>query len=290
MKIYIFILPFLLSCALFAQENTDENRPVEYPAFYQAELNTTYCQVDDWSGKLDLYRPKNSGEPTPLIIDIHGGGWIHGVKESHRDFDVFFKMNWAVANVEYRLAEDAPAPAAIEDVRCALIYLIENAGKLNINPKKIVVMGNSSGGHLALMTGLLGNNHAFDKNCAGIDSISVFAIIDKYGHADLRRPEKLGTKSVLKWVKGKAMNPSFMSSISPITYVNKNNPPVFIVHGDADQFVPYAQSEALAEELEKNGVHHQFITIKGGAHGNFNPEELNQINEKIIAFLKELGI
>ncbi len=75
----------------------------------------------------------------------------------------------------------APAPAAIEDVRCALIYLYRHARELNIDTDKIVVMGGSSGGHLALMTGLLGSNRIFDSNCGYEGVTPVAAIIDKYG-------------------------------------------------------------------------------------------------------------
>ena len=288
MKNIIFYFPLLFVIVLYAQD--DSYQKVKYPPTYQGQLNITYTQIDDWNGTFDLYRPQNTKNPTPLIIDIHGGGWIHGVKESHWEFEPFFNMNWAVANIEYRVAGQAPAPSAIEDVRCALIYLIKNSRELNINPNKIVLMGNSAGGHLALMAGLLGNDHIFDKNCPDFDSIQIFAIIDKYGPVDLRNPKKLGTKSVLTWVKEKVINPKFMNSISPITYVTKNSPPVFIVHGDADPTVPYSQSVALNQELENFGVVHQFFTVKDGGHGQFSPEDTKKIDDSIIEFLTGLGL
>ena len=288
-KAFFFLLTFL-AFALYAQENENKGSNVKYPDDYQGQINIVYTQVHGWEGTLDFYSPKNSKTPTPLIIDIHGGGWQHGVKESHFDFSTFFNMHWAVANVEYRVAHQAFAPAAIQDVRCALIYLIQHAKELNINPNKIVVMGNSSGGHLALMAGLLGDNHIFDQNCSGVDSIKVFAIIDKYGQTDLRFPHKLLTQSLLKWAMEKASDPNFLESISPITYVNEKNPPVFILHGDDDNTVSYSQSVALNDLLKEAGVVHRFMTINGGSHGDFTTEENDEINKNIIDFLTKLGI
>jgi hypothetical protein len=86
-------------------------------------------------------------------------------------------LRWPISNTGSR--DKATAPAAVEDTRCALIYLVKNAKALNIDVNKIVIMGGSSGGHLALMGGLLGNDHRFDTNCPGVENIKVAAIIDK---------------------------------------------------------------------------------------------------------------
>ena len=172
-----------------------------------------------------------------------------------------------MANIEYRLTGQATAPAAIEDTRCALIYLIKNAKALNIDVNKIVIMGGSSGGHLALMGGLLGNDHRFDSNCPGVENIKVAAIIDKYGITDVW-DWGYGTKSPAnlqyRWLGDKAKDKKFAMSVSPITYVTKNSPPVFIVHGDADPTVPYQQSVDLHKKFLEAGVKTEFITVKGG--------------------------
>lgn len=290
MKNVLIVFFLLLTASCFTQETEGQYPPVNVPANYLSKINVVYTKAGEWEGKLDLYLPKDAKAPTPLLIDIHGGGWYHGVKESHYDFDVFFKQGWAVANVEYRLASQSRAPAAIEDVRCALIYLLRNAAQLNVNPEKVIVMGNSAGGHLAMMAGFLGSNRAFDKNCDGFEGIKVFAVIDKYGGADLRNPEKWATKSLKIWVKEKIINPGFLRSISPITYIDRNTPPVIIIHGNRDQLIDYSQSEALAKELSNNGVRHEFVTIEGGGHGQFSQKESDYINGRIIGFLEKLGV
>src|SRR5258705_3085066 len=163
----------LFSIAAAAQESDSTYKPVEYPAGFTAQLNVVYTKVKDWEGKMDIYLPPKDKGKSPVVINIHGGGWNHGVKESQSGFNTFFKMGYAVANIEYRLTGQATAPAAVEDARCALIYLIRQAKELNIDVNKIVVMGGSSGGHLALMAGLFGNDHRFDTNCKGVENIKV---------------------------------------------------------------------------------------------------------------------
>ncbi|MNX76200.1 acetyl esterase [compost metagenome] len=198
-----------------------------------------------------------------------------------------------MANIGYRLTGVATAPAAVEDTRCALIYLINNAKKLNIDVNKIVIMGGSAGGHLALMGGLLENNHIFDTNCKTTEKIKVAAIIDKYGITDVwdwgYGPNKT-SKSATSWLGAKAKDKDFAMSVSPLYQVKKTSPPVFIVHGDADPIVPYQQSEALKAKLDELGVKNEFITVKGGLHGKFTPEDNSMVNAKIMEFLKGLGL
>ena len=291
-KAYLAILIFLLPFCVKAQTNTDTAyKPVEYPTGYTAQLDVVYTKVKDWEGRMDIYFTSKEIKPAPVVINIHGGGWNHGVKESQTGFNTFFKEGFAVANIEYRLTGQATAPAAIEDTRCALIYLIKNAKELNIDVNKIVIMGGSSGGHLALMGGLLGSDHRFDTNCPGVENIKVAAIIDKYGITDVwdwGYGKILTSKSAITWLGDKAKDETFAKSVSPINYITKDSPPVFIVHGDADPTVPYQQSVDLHKKLLDAGVKTEFITVKGGLHGKFEKEKNNEINKAIVSFIKSL--
>lgn len=290
-KIIFSLLLIGFSTILFAQQDTTY-KPVELPAGFTSQLEVVYTKVGDWEGKMDIYLPKSS-KPAPVIINIHGGGWNHGVKESQTGFNTFFKAGFAVANIEYRLTGQATAPAAVEDSRCALLYIIKNAKGLNIDVDKIVVMGSSSGGHLALMTGMLANDHRFDGNCPGIDNVKVAAIVDRYGITDVWDwgYGKNGTsKSATNWLGRYAKDQKFAASVSPISYVSKANPPIFIVHGDADPTVPYQQSVELHKQLEAAGVVTKFITVPGGLHGKFDKEKNAEINKEIIEFLKRVGV
>lgn len=287
---WLFLFFFTITAAN-AQEADTMYKPVEYPAGYRAQLNVVYTRVKGWEGKMDLYLTPAEKGLSPVVINIHGGGWNHGVKESQTGFSTFFKAGFAVANIEYRLTGQATAPAAVEDTRCALIYLIKNAKELNIDVNKIVIMGGSAGGHLALMGGLLGNDHRFDGNCPGVENIKVAAIIDKYGITDVwdwGYGKNLTSKSARNWLGDKANDQAFAASVSPITYVTKNSPPVFIVHGDADPTVPYQQSVDLHKKLKEAGVKTEFINVPGGLHGKFEKTVNSDLNKAIIKFIGEV--
>lgn len=283
-----FFSCLLIACSgyVMAQE-TAEVKKVVYPEGYTEQLNVVYTQVNGWDGKMDLYLPPKDKGASPVVINIHGGGWNKGNKESQTGFSTFFKKGYAVANIAYRLSQEATAPAAVEDTRCALIYLIKNAKALNIDPNKIVIMGGSAGGHLALMGGLLGDDNRFDTNCKGVKNIKVAAIIDKYGITEVPAWK---SKSATQWLGDKANDPEFVKAVSPINQVKKNSPPVFIVHGDADPIVPYQQSVDLKKKLDDMGIKNKFITVEGGQHGKFDKEKNAEINREIIAFLKEVGV
>ena len=289
------LLLFLIgtTTSLQAQEDSNQTyKPVALPANYSSQLNVVYTKVGDWEGKMDLYLPA-SAKPAPLIINIHGGGWNHGVKESQTGFNTFFKAGFAVANIEYRLTGQATAPAAVEDSRCALVYLVQHARALNIDPSRIVVMGGSAGGHLALMAGLLGNDNRFDGACPHNEPIKVAAIIDKYGITDVwdwGYGNSLTSKSARNWLGARAQDKAFAASVSPVSYLAKNSPPVFIVHGDADPTVPYQQSVELNKRLTELGVRTKFITVPGGQHGKFDKDKNSEINKEIIVFLREVGV
>jgi len=275
-------------------QDTTLIKKVSYPAGFSEQLNVIYTKSGDWEGKLDLYLPPAQTHLlSPLVINIHGGGWNKGTKESQSGFSAFFKKGYAVANIEYRLTAQATAPAAVEDTRCALIYLISNANKFHIDVNKIVIMGASAGGHLALMGGLMENDHLFDTNCKGVENISVAAIIDKYGITDVWDwgYGKLKTsKSATSWLGNQALDQNFAKSVSPIFQVKKTSPPVFIVHGDADPVVPYEQSVALKAKLDELGIKNEFITVKGGLHGKFSAADNSMVNARMMEFLKELGL
>lgn len=288
-NIILSVLAMFTCWSIIAQESDSTYKPVEFPAGYSSQLNVVYTKVKDWEGKLDLYLPPKDKGAAPVVINIHGGGWNKGVKESQTGFNTFFKAGFAVANIEYRLTGQATAPAAVEDTRCALIYLIKNAKELNIDVNKIVIMGGSAGGHLALMGGLLANDGRFDTNCPGVDNVKVAAIIDKYGITDVwdwGYGPVIKSKSARSWLGNFATDEKFAKSVSPINYVTKDSPPVFIVHGDADPTVPYQQSVDLHNKLVKAGVQTEFITVKGGLHGKFEKEKNSEINKAIMEFIK----
>jgi dienelactone hydrolase len=301
--IMLSVVLFMFQQSTFAQEEAikpdslKKYKPVEYPAGYKANLDEVYTRVGNWDGRMDLYFQPEASTPTPIIINIHGGGWKNGVKESQGGFTSFFKAGFSIANVEYRMTNYATAPAAIEDLRCALIYIINNAKTLNVDVNKIVVMGGSAGGHLALMTGLLGNNSIFDGNCPGTKNIKVAAIIDKWGISDVwgwaytdYGPAVRKSRSPGDWMGPKKTDEAFGKTISPIHYVNKKSPPTLIIHGNADSTVPYQQSVDLLKLYQDAGVKSQLITVEGGGHGKFTKEKNAELVKNTIEFIMSVEV
>lgn len=277
---------FFIGIASFGQIQDTVN----YPENYKAQKDIVYSKVGNWEGKLDFYNTVDSVELSPLILNIHGGGWNHGSKEQQTSFGSFFKNGFAVANIEYRLVHQGEAPSAIEDVRCALLYLVHNAKDLHIDTNKIVLIGSSAGGHLALIAGLQEINSNFDTNCRKETEFKIVAIIDKYGVTDLSSNEVLKSKSVQNWLGANKENSEFVKSVSPINYVTKNSPATFIVHGNADKIVPYSQSEQLFNKLKELNVKTEFITVEKGGHGNFSKEENKKVSDPMWKFLQEIGL
>jgi acetyl esterase/lipase len=286
-----FLVMIMFSSNLKAQDTvTAEVKKVAFPQGFTSQLNVIYTTAPNWEGKMDIYLPPKEKAPTPAIINIHGGGWSRGTKDTQGGFTPYFKAGFAVANIAYRLTGQATAPAAIEDTRCALIYLIKNAKALNIDVNKIVIMGGSAGGHLALIGGLLANDNRFDTNCFGEKNVKVAAIIDKYGIVDLgdQNYGKFRSGSEVKWLGEKVKDYEFIKSVSPIYQIKKDSPPIFIVHGDADPTVPYKQSIDLKKKLDEMGVKNEFLTIPGGLHGKFTADQNNLMNDNILKFIFSL--
>ena len=260
---------------------------------YRVVPNITYGLVNNWETKLDLYLPQGVDGPTPVVLFIHGGGWVGGTKETYvLRLLPWLEMGWAVANIEYRLGEVSLAPAAVEDCLCALRWVIRNAENYNIDASRIVVTGNSAGGHLALTTGMIPASAGLDRQCPGGEALSVAAIINWYGITDvgdlLDGPNR--KSYAVEWMGSMPNRYEIAERVSPLTYVRAGLPPILSIHGDADPTVPYQHGVRLHEELAKAGVAHQLHTVPGGRHGRFNREQTIAIFETIHQFLATHGL
>ena len=260
---------------------------------YQVLPNVTYLTASNRDNKVDLYLPRGTDSPAPVLVYIHGGGWVGGSKESSvLRLIPWMEMGWAVVNVQYRLGEVSLAPAAVEDCLCALRWIIRNASNYNIDPERIVVTGNSAGGHLALTTGMVPASAGLDRQCPGSETLSVAAIINWYGITDVSDLlDGPNTKSyAVEWMGSMPNRFEIAERVSPLTYVRSGLPPILTIHGDADPTVPYQHGVQLHEELSKVGVSNQLHTVPGGRHGGFNRTETIAIFETIQEFLSGNGL
>lgn len=264
---------------------------------YQIHANVTYLVENNYEDKLDIYERRDTTGPEPTLMYIHGGGWTGGTKEgAFMSVAPWLEMGWNVVNVEYRLARISPAPAAVEDCLCALKWVVSHAGEYHIDASKIVVSGDSAGGHLSLMTGMTPEDAGLDRECASNNaaaaSAKVAAIVNWYGItdvADLLQGQNMKTYAVV-WLGSAPNREEIARRVSPLTYVRPGLPPILSIQGDADPTVPYSHSLRLRDALNKAGVPNELITIPGGKHGQFTPEERVHIYEGVRAFLEKHGL
>ena len=260
---------------------------------YQLSRDIVYHQINNSQLKLDLYQNKNPGLH-PTLIAIHGGGWIEQSKETFNFFfDPYLSWGFSVVNINYRLASTALAPAAVEDSRCALYWVINNAEKYNFDTSKIITNGFSAGGHLSLTTGIIPPEAGFDKQCPkkNLDSkkVKVAAIVNWSGITDVKDLILGDNKRnyALEWLGNNITNAKIQlaKKVSPVNYIRPNLPLILTIHGDKDTVVPYAHAVKLHQKLDKAGVENQLLTMKGATHNYFSYQQTQQVYATIKEFL-----
>lgn len=282
------VIPTLaLLCAAHAQ---DLNWTYEFANHYSVQPNITYLTANSFEAKLDLYERRDVQDAQPTLIYIHGGGWTGGTKEAGFNKVLpYLEMGWNAINVEYRLARVSLAPAAVEDCLCALRWVAANAKQHHIDVNRLVVTGDSAGGHLSLTTGMIPESSGLDRECPGVALPKVAAIVDWYGIADvndlLDGPNR--KTYAVAWLSSMPNRQEIAKRVSPLEYVRPGLPPILMIHGDADPTVPYQHSVRLKEALDKAGVPNQLYTVPGGHHGGFTAAENVGVYKAIKAFLKQ---
>jgi acetyl esterase/lipase len=296
----------LLICVICATAHgqTNADRWIDYVAGdYDIFPNVTYAKANNIELKLDLYLPKNRTNPTPTLILFHGGGWVDGQKERNVLYLLpYLAMGWSAINVEYRMGHQSPAPAAVEDARCALRWITNHAREYSLDASKFVLTGTSAGGHLSLITGMLPANSVFDRQCvvdggarwntSTVPEVKVAAIVNWFGIGDVSDLlEGQNAKNYAReWFGSMSNAPELAKQLSPVNYVRAGLPPIITIHGDLDDVVPYSHAVRLHAALDKAGVPNQLVTIKGRKHGGFNREEMVQGYAAIREFLRKQGL
>jgi acetyl esterase/lipase len=256
---------------------------------YQVAANLTYLTASNYEAKLDVYSRRGVTTPQPTVVYFHGGFWAAGSKEgSLMSLLPWMEMGWNVVNVEYRLARIAPAPAAVEDCLCALRYLAAQAKTYNIDTTRLVVTGESAGGHLTLTSAMIPESAGLDRQCAGATPVpKVAAAINWFGITDVADvidgPHRANL--AVTWLGSLPNRDEIAKRVSPLTYVRAGLPPILTIHGDQDPLVPYDHAVRLHAALTKAGVTNQLLTIPGGKHGGFTPDERTKIFLTIREFL-----
>ena len=215
---------------------------------------------------LDLALPKGrANRPRPAIVVIHGGGWNEGDKSS---FDVqrtpgniidFAAVGFVAASVNYRLSGEAPFPAGLYDCQAAVRWLRAHAREYDLDANRIGAYGNSAGGHLALLLGLLGPASRLEERGGPFpaESSGVEAVVSDSGPIDLVAEHKHGTiRTVIERFLGGAPDQKRLAAYqaaSPINHLAGKTPPLLLIYGEADNQVDARTADRLVSELSQRG-------------------------------------
>lgn len=293
---YIIFLSFFFSTVLSGFSQTNKVMDI-FPKGTILHGDIPYNNDTLKKHLLDIYFPADSKGKIPLIIFIHGGAWLHNDKYADMGYmkktlSEIVSSGFAVASIDYRFSTQAVFPAQMLDCNKAISYLHDNAGKYGFDTDRFALMGFSAGAHLAAMVGLAKNNDVEGFFMAGSsESFSFKAVVDFYGPAELVLfPGANNPNSPEAILIGAAPldRPDLAKVASPINYVDENDPPFLIIHGEKDDLVSPKQSQLLSSWLTINGVPNELIIVKDAPHFGvmFDSDE---VRKKVMDFLnKEL--
>ncbi|GII01538.1 alpha/beta hydrolase [Planobispora takensis] len=259
---------------------------------------------------LDLYLPAGASRPAPVVVFLHGGGWQGGSRGRfgpafdswpQSPFDLLAGAGFAVASIDYRLSGEAVFPAQLHDGKAALRWLRAHGAGLGLDAGRVVLWGESAGGHLAALLGLTAGRPEFEGG-VGVPgpSVTVAGVVDWYGPADLRtmqnqsRPDAVTAPDAPDSREARLIGapvpqaPELAEAASPVAHVPADPPPFLLAHGTADRFVPCAQSEQLAQALRTAGGRVSLRLIEGADHLWIGPADGEALFREALEFARRL--
>jgi acetyl esterase/lipase len=273
---------FAIFACLFQTVKAQVASPVQhiFPAGTITYSNIPYAGDTLLKHLLDIYLPPNTKKDIPLVVWIHGGAWMFNDKYADMSYmqntvKSFIDSGYALASIDYRYSTTAIFPAQIQDCNEAVEFLYEHATKYHFDKNRIAVIGFSAGGHLASLMALSNNNNVKEFYPPGKEiHFKIRCAFDFYGPSDLIMQTSNPDTSVVNDRDPVALllgtlpvnRPDLAKMASPVTYVDKNDPPFLIVQGEKDQSVPNTESKILSSWLRLAGVPNKLIIVPGAPH------------------------
>jgi acetyl esterase/lipase len=268
---------------------------------FRTERGVTYATPGGKKLKATVYMPEEDPvSPVLGLVQIHGGGWFSGTRYQQAWYcRQFARHGIVVMTIDYRMLPRYPFPHCVHDAKAAVRWLRHNASKYRVDPERIAAFGASAGGHLAGFLATTGPEHGFegDENL-GVSS-AVCAAISLYGAVDLtkyrdgipRGPLSGIGHGLIRKLIGQdqpgAEHDAFEIA-SPITYASAETCPVMLVHGTADSFVHFGQSQAFHDRLSELGVPTRLIPVAGQHGFDFvHHGERQSVFDEMLAFLAD---
>ena len=262
--------------------------------------------------KLDIYIPNTGKGPFPVIVTIHGGGWLSGDKgdANNLHFLEALKRDYALVCINYRLTHEAQFPCQIYDCKAAIRFIRTNARKYHLDGNYIGVWGASAGGYLAALLGTSAKvkeleDHSI-KNSNTRTTSQVQAVVawhapigdflkldNDHTKSGIGTPNHADSKSPESRLLGRALTdvPAFVKFASPLTYLDEYTAPFLIQHGAKDEVIPVKQSLRFAAELEKIAGGSKLVleVIKDAKHADpifKTPKNIQRVLDFFDLFLK----
>jgi acetyl esterase/lipase len=246
-------------------------------------IRVEYAHKSGMPLHLNIIEPRqNEGENNtyPLVMFIQGSAWFpQNTGYELAQLARFAQRGFVIAVVEYRPSTVVPFPAQIKDTKTALRFMRKNAATYHADPQRVVIWGDSSGGHTAVMTGVTLNDASLDDESPVNDPLQVNVIVDYYGPTDISKMSE--EPSTMEHISGETPegmliggvnvleNPEKVKSTVPMNYLSEEKPlpPFLIIHGSKDRLVPFGQSVMLFDALKKFNKAAEFYQLKGADHG-----------------------
>ena len=244
-----------------------------------------------WTQGLDIYLPAHAPDEVPVVVFIHGGGWLEGDKsEAGQYVDALLARGMAVVAINYRFSQHARFPAQLHDCKGAIRWIRAHASEYGLDASRIAVFGESAGAHLAALLATTGDEAGMEGNVGGNlnQSSIVQALVDAFGPTDLFTQALTSAQAAheISALIGHDINdviehrtdPNYASwvalvnSANPIRHADSESPPAYLFHGLADPYVPPTESQALAEEFQQDHVATMLRLAPGVGHELPGPE------------------
>jgi acetyl esterase/lipase len=239
-------------------------------------MNIPYVKDGGERQQLDIYLPDNykTMKPLPVLIVIHGGGWMEGSKDiaaglAHQ----YVRYGFAVVGINYRFIPHFKMPAQIIDCKSAVRWLRANAKEYNLDTEHFGAWGQSAGGHLSALLGMNNATKEFDVGEYTDQSSAIQAVV---AYAALTNFVAYFQKDPIAGIfhfgsfEGNNIEKKFelLRKMSPALQVNKSAAPMLLVHADDDELVPFSQSQELYDALQKAGTESRLIKLAAGDGGH----------------------
>jgi len=261
---------------------------IDMDQFKKRYLNIPYTDTENERQQLDIVYPKIGNPPHKTIVALHGGGWSSGDRKSAslKTLQMATQQGYVVINVGYRLTDEAKWPAQLHDVKAAIRFIRANAKQYRLDTRNIVVWGNSAGGHLASMLAATNGRKEMEDLSMGNSNASseVQGVVSWFGISDIT---KLPDNSIN--IANKLMgynvreNAEDAKIASPINYVTKDFPPIYMIHGTNDRIVPFEQSVEFAKKINNiTGKKQASLKLHINAgHGDNNIRNTTNVDETL---------